>query len=72
MKSGLDHAKLLIEKADGDLATCEISLHHQGPPDVDIRYEIVAYEKGDLLEALATAQSLRATVESLIFPLPPH
>ena len=127
MKSGLDHAKILVEKADSDLKACEISRQHDGPPDVvafhlqqsaekllkallaartivypkthdldelmnllpadfstvlsfrerisgwtayavDIRYEIVAYGKEELLEALTTAQSLRATVLRLIFP----
>ena len=128
MKSGLDHAKILAQKADSDLKVCEISLQHDGPLDVvafhlqqavekllkallaartivypkthdldelmnllppdfstvlsfrerisgwtayavDIRYEIVAYEKEELHEALATAQSLRETVLGLILPI---
>ena len=28
MKSGLDHARILIEKAEADLKTCEISLRY--------------------------------------------
>ena len=38
MKSGLDHARILTQKADSDLKVCEMSLQYDGPLDVVASY----------------------------------
>ena len=56
MKSGLDHARILTEKADSDLRVCEISHQYDGPLDVVAFNLQQAAEK--LLKALLAARTI--------------
>ena len=56
MKSGFDYAKVLIEKADADLKTCEISLQYNGSLDIVAFHLQQAAEK--LLKALLAVRNI--------------
>jgi len=56
MKSGLDHAKVLLEKAGNDLKLAEIGLDHGAPTDTIAFHLQQAAEK--TLKALLASRSM--------------
>jgi len=56
MKSGLDHAKVLLEKAGNDLKLAEIGLDHGAPTDTIAFHLQQAAEK--TLKALLASRSI--------------
>jgi HEPN domain-containing protein len=56
MKSGLDHARILLEKAGNDLKLAEIGLEHDGPADTIAFHLQQAAEK--ILKASLASRSI--------------